>query len=304
MAEPLDWVRDGPGWPHHKHSHFICVGALRWHVQRFAPPAMQAAPLVLLIHGTGASAHSWRALAPLLAVRCEVLAVDLPGHGFTRTPLAQALSLPAMAAALAALLAAGGDRPALVIGHSAGAAIGAQMCLDDRIAPVALVALNGALLPLHGLAGRVFSPLARLLAAQPLVPRAFAWRAARPAVLRRLLAATGSRIDAEGQRLYGRLVADVGHAAGALRMMAAWDLQPLADALPRLQPPLHLLAGARDRTVAPAQSREVQRRVPGATLQILPRVGHLAHEEDAAAVWAALAPALVALPGPRAVAPD
>ncbi len=291
---PLDWAHDGPRWPHHAHSHFIDVGPLRWHVQRFSArsPSGRDAPLALLLHGTGASAHSWRALVPLLAERFDLLVPDLPGHAFTRTPPTQALSLPGMAEAVAALLDAQQLRPALVIGHSAGAAIGAQLCLDGRTQPAALVSINGALLPLHGLAGRVFSPLARLLAAQPAVPLWFAKRAAHPAVLQRLLDSTGSKLDAEGQRLYGRLVTDAEHAAGALRMMASWDLQPLAAALPRLQTPLHLLAGTRDLTVPPAHSERVQRRVPGAELHALSGLGHLAHEEDAARVMAGMLAAL------------
>jgi magnesium chelatase accessory protein len=292
MPEALDWARDGPAWPHHEASRFVKLGALRWHLQRLAPRSGSSAPQVLLIHGTGASCHSWRLLAPLLAERFEVIAPDLPGHAFTITPSRQALSLPAMARALAALLGAEQVRPDLVIGHSAGAAIAAQLCLDGHVAPQALLAINGAMLPLHGVAGQVFSPLARLLAANPLVPRLFAWQASRPVVLASLLEGTGSRLDSEGARLYGRLVADPGHARGALRMMAAWDLRALALALPRLPLPLHLLAGERDRTLPHDHARRIQRSVPGATLRVLPGLGHLAHEEDARAVMAAIASAL------------
>lgn len=292
MAEPLDWAHDCLTWPHAQASRFVSVGALRWHVQRMGPGG---APQVVLIHGTGASSHSWRLLAPLLAARFDVLLFDLPGHAFTHTPTSQVLSLPGIADAVADLLAVLKVRPAAVIGHSAGAAVAGQLVLDRRIAPQAVVAVNGALLPLHGLAGRVFSPLARLLAANELVPRLFAWNASRQAVLRRLIAGTGSHLDAEGLRLYGRLVGDAGHAAGALRMMAAWDLQPLAVRLSQLSVPLHLVAGARDRTLPHDHSERVQRAVPGARLTVLEGLGHLAHEEDAARVLAAMAPALALL---------
>ena len=75
-------------------------------------------------------------------------------------------------------------------------------------------------------------------------------------------------------------------------MMASWDLQPLAEALPRLPVPLHLLHGLRDTTVAPAQSERVQCLVPGSTLVPLPALGHLAPEEDAAGVCQAMAAAV------------
>lgn len=292
MAEALDWAHDSLTWPHAQASRFVAVGDLRWHVQRLGPVG---APQLVLIHGTGSSSHSWRHLAPLLAARFEVLQFDLPGHAFTHTPAAHALSLPGIANAVADLLARLQVRPAALIGHSAGAAIAAQLVLDGRIAPQALVAVNGALLPLHGLAGRVFSPLARLFAANQVVPRLFAWNASRHSVVQRLIAGTGSQLDADGLRLYGRLVGDAGHAAGALRMMAAWDLQALAERLPQLAVPLHLVAGARDRTLPHDHSARVQRRVPGSRLTLLAGLGHLAHEEDAMAVLAALAPALTPL---------
>ncbi len=292
----LDWARDGATWPHHAASRFVAVGALTWHVQQLGP---KGAPQALMIHGTGASSHSWRSLTPLLAQRFDVIQVDLPGHAFTATPAAQSLSLSGMAQALGDLLDALQVRPALVVGHSAGAAIAVRMVLNQRMAPAALVAINGALLPLHGVAGRVFSPVAQLLARQSAVPHFFAWGASQSLVLQRLIDGTGSRLDAEGRSLYGRLVSDPGHVAGALRMMASWNLELLRRDLPRLSTPLHLLAGAGDQTLPHDHSRQVHRQVPGSTLCVLPGLGHLAHEEAAGTVVAAMEPALLLALGQR-----
>ena len=265
------------GWPNREASRFVTAGGLRWHVQ-----VMGAGPFLLLIHGTGAATHSWRALAPVLAQHFTVVAPDLPGHGFTELPAASRLSLPGMAQAVGALLAALAIRPDLAVGHSAGAAILLRMCLDRQITPRGVVSLNGALLPMEGLPGQFFLPLARLLTGVPLLPSLFAWRARDPATVAKLLDGTGSRLDPEGVRLYGRLMANSRHAAGALGMMANWDLRPLAAALPSLAVPLLLIAGARDRTIPPAQSTRVRAMVPGASLATQPG-GHLAHEEDPAA---------------------
>ncbi len=273
-AEAPDWETDGRDWPNRAASRFVTAGGLRFHVQ-----VMGAGPVLLLLHGTGAATHSWRALAPLLARDFTIVAPDLPGHGFTAAPFWPRMSLPGMAGAIAGLLDALGARPALVAGHSAGAAILAEMCLQGRIAPAGLVSLNGALLPLKGVAGQVFSPLARLFALNPLVPRVFAWHAADKAVVARLLRGTGSRIDAQGAEFYARLARRSGHAGAALMMMANWDLAPLAAALPRLAPRLLLIVGAADRSIPPADAREIARLVPGARVIVLPRLGHLAHEE-------------------------
>ena len=178
-------------------------------------------------------------------------------------------------------------QPMRNMGHSAGAAIAIRMTLDGLARPQRIAGINAALLPLGGLAGQWFSPAAKLMAAMPLVPRLFAWRAQSPAVLQRLLAGTGSTLDAEGQALYHRLVTDADHAAGALGMMANWDLPQLARDLPRLAVPLDLIVGDRDRTVPPADAREAMQRlapVARGVLTVLPGLGHLAHEEDAALV--------------------
>jgi magnesium chelatase accessory protein len=284
----MDWAQAAATWPHAAHSSFHEVpgprGPQRWHVQRLPGPG-PGAPLLLLVHGTGASTHSFRALMPLLAAEAEVLAVDLPGHGFSGPPAAQDWSLPGFAAQLQALLKALDVRPAVAIGHSAGAAVLVQAVLHAGLPVPALVALNGAFLPFGGLAAPLLSPLARLLYALPGVPGLFSQRAAEPAVVRRLIEGTGSHIDAEGLALYGRLMQDAGHTRAALAMMAHWELQALSQALPRLQVPLLLLAGERDRAVPPEQVRRVQQRCPQARLLWLPGLGHLAHEE---------APALVA----------
>ena len=287
MAEPAALP---PWWPQRAHSRFDTVGGLRWHVQHW-PGRDRRRPLVLLLHGTGSGAFSFRHLAPRLAGDFEVLAPDLPGHAFTQVPPTQALSLPAVAAALAQWLRQGGHQPALLVGHSAGAAVALQLVLDAAVRPRAVVAINGALLPLGGSVGRLFSPAARLLATNPLVPPMFAAWASLPGAARRLLDSTGSRIDAVGERCYAHLVTQAAHAGGALRLMASWALEPLEAALPHLDVPLWLLAASGDRTLPPAHARRVQALLPRARLVDLPGLGHLAHEEDAARVAALVAAA-------------
>lgn len=286
MPRGLDWQIDGADWPHRERSRFVEAAGLRWHVQHWPRPE---SPALLLLHGAGASTHSFRSLAPLLARQFEVAAIDLPGHGFSGPAPPGEASMHGMAAAVLTLLQALELGPAALVGHSAGAAVAARMAL--RLGPRApvLLGLNAALLPLRGLAGLVFSPAAKLLTFNPLVPHFFAWRAADRIVLDRLLASTGSQVDDEGRRLYGRLVANPGHVAGTLAMMALWDLPALAAELPRLRTPLHLLVGDRDGTIPPADAARVQALVPGCTRAVLPGLGHLAHEEEPQRVAALIA---------------
>jgi magnesium chelatase accessory protein len=209
-----------------------------------------------------------------------VVAVDLPGHGFTGCPPMTQLSLPGMATGLAALLGTLPASPDLVAGHSAGAAILVRMCIDGSMAPRRVVSLNGAILPLHGLAGSVFSPIAKLFASASLVPRIFARQVRGDrAVTERLLRNTGSRIDARGADLYRRLASRSGHVGAALGMMAHWDLDALEADLASLPTPLVLVVGTEDRTIRPTEAYKLSGRVPGAELIRQPGLGHLAHEE-------------------------
>ena len=277
MSSTLSWEREGRDWPHREASSFVRAGGLRWHVQR-----MGEGPVALLIHGTGASTHSWRGLMPLLAPHFSVVAIDLPGHAFTDTPPAAQLSLPGIASAVAALVEALALDVALVVGHSAGAAIGVRLVLDGALVPQALVSINGAFLPLAGWPGLIFPPVARLMAATPLAPQLFARRSWDRAAVEKLIGGTGSRLDAQGLELYATLVRDARHAAGALGMMARWDLRPLALDLTRLHTPLALIVGDNDKAVPPQDAQRVRALVPATTPCTSTRVaggGHLVHEE-------------------------
>jgi pimeloyl-ACP methyl ester carboxylesterase len=111
------------------------------------------------------------------------------------------------------------------------------------------------------------------------LPRAFALLAGSGPSVRRMLSATGSRIDPEGTRLYGILASNSVHVAGALNLMANWDLRPLMRDLPRLTTRLILVTGGNDRMVPPSEASRVRALVPGAELVPLRGLGHLAHEE-------------------------
>lgn len=273
-ADSLSWERDGLDWPNRDASRFIEAGGLTWHVQRMG----QGTPL-LLIHGTGASTHSWRDLAPLLAQRFDVVAFDLPGHGFTSYPSADQLTLPGMASAAGKLIEKLAFVPALMVGHSAGAAIASRMSLDGLATSKLIVSLNGALLPFSGLARHVFPPLARLLYTNRIAPRLMAWRARDLDTVSRLLEGTGSRIDEKGITFYQRLFRTPAHVAATLSMMARWDLVALERDLPRLNAHLALVVGALDRAIPAEEGLKAARLVPKSSSHFLRNAGHLAHEE-------------------------
>ncbi|EGV28101.1 magnesium chelatase accessory protein [Thiorhodococcus drewsii AZ1] len=275
MDDRLDWEKDGRDWPNRECSRFVSAGGLRWHVQQ-----MGQGPVLLMLHGTGASTHSWRDFAPELAEHFTLIAPDMPGHGFTDSPAYDRMSLPGMAGFVGALMRELGVTPDLVLGHSAGAAILIQARLDGWIAPRAIISLNGALLPWRGVPGRIFSPAAKLFARNALASHYFAWRAKDRRMIQRLVDSTGSKLDPLGVDFYQSLIRSPAHVRASLSMMANWDLGLMEEGLPRLETPLFLVVGEEDSTVSPREARRVRRSFqPAAEIVALPGLGHLAHEE-------------------------
>lgn len=270
---------DGRDWPNREVSRFVTAAGMNWHVQ-----IIGSGPPALLAHGTGASTHSWRRLVPLLKQHFTLIMPDLPGHGFTQTPPSEALTLPGMAAALGALMEALSIRPMIGIGHSAGAAVLIRMALDGKIAPGPIISINGALRPFQGVAGPLFSSLAKLLFLNPLMPRIFAWRAKDRLTIERLLRGTGSTPDAEDIEFYARLFQSPAHCAAALGMMARWDLNTFERDLTKLVTRLVLIAGANDKAIPPTDAGRVKAIVQNAQVFEVPGVGHLAHEERPGAI--------------------
>jgi len=114
----------------------------------------------------------------------------------------------------------------------------------------------------------------------PFLPRLFSWGAGGRASVQRLIRDTGSKLDDKGVELYERLLRSPAHIAGALRMMANWDLEALARDLPRLRTPLILVAGGEDRAISSDDAFRIRDRVPAARVEYLRGLGHLAHEEQ------------------------
>ncbi len=274
-----DWEGDGHDWPNRAFSRFIACDSTHWHVQIAGP---ENAPVCLLIHGTGAATHSWRDVMPLLAPHYRVFAIDLPGHGFTRVNFSRKVTLPGMAASLGLLLDTLDAKPDLIVGHSAGAAIGAQLLLE-RGWSAPLIGFAPALMPFPGLAARLFPQLARMLFTNPFVSVIFSRIAASPGETARFLKrATGSVISADSARYYERLFSKSGHCDGAIRMMANWRLEPLRDRLGQLASPVLLIHPANDSAIPASAVRDAAALIPGCELHELHNLGHLAHEEDPA----------------------
>ena len=102
-------------------------------------------PLLVLVHGTPGSASAWSDYLLQPPVGLEVIALDRPGFGQSGPPGA-VTTLAGQAAAVAALLPQDG-RPVVLLGHSLGGPIVAQVAVDHPDRVTALVLLSASLDP-------------------------------------------------------------------------------------------------------------------------------------------------------------
>lgn len=279
----MNWERCKGVWPNADLSRFPRIGGHRWHMQEAGH-----GPCVLLLHGAGASTHSWRDVLPDLSRDHRVVAIDLPGQGFTRIADPGRCGLAEMAADIAALLAAEGIAPDVIVGHSAGAAIALRLAVDLPRPPEAVVSFNGALGNFHRPSSDVLSRLTMMAARTPLPAVGFSWIASSHAVVRLLISGTGSHLDWRGVDYYRRLLSDRRHVAATVAMMTRWDVAPLMADLPRVRSRVLFLVGDADLAVPPEASRAAARRVAGGRVEVFAGLGHLLHEERPAAAAAAI----------------
>ena len=283
LYPPLQAADLGADWPHMECSRFVQTPGVRWHVQMAG-----SGPVLLLLHGAGASTHTWRDLLPKLSADFTVVCPDLPGHALSHIAPGFRPGLREMAGALDDLLSALNLQPQVVVGHSAGGAVAAQWVLERQSQTPAgnpiLIGLNPAWLPIPGMASWMFPAAAKVLALNPLSALWIARHGRRPGVVKKLVDETGSRLDAQGVDYYARLIRQPAHVRGVLAMMAAWDMGALGRRMGELRGPVFMHLGGRDTTVPTSWSGRTYAAVAQARGITVPELGHLAHEEAPARV--------------------
>jgi pimeloyl-ACP methyl ester carboxylesterase len=224
------------------------------------------APVLLLLHGLGATGEVWNGWAPLLARRWpgRWVAPDLPGHGGSR-PLPE-YTFDGLAAAVAGLVDP--DVPHVVLGHSLGGVVGLVLAADI-------------MLPVRGVVGlgiKVAWSGPDLDRAQAMATRPATWYASREEAAARFLRVSG---------LAGLIAPDDPAVSSGLREQdgrwrLALDPGAFAVGAPDMErllahsaAPVTLARGELD----PMNSDE-QLAVLGARTVTLPGLGHNAHVED------------------------
>lgn len=116
-----------------KGEQFATVNGLQVHIatEDYSGPGKANVPLFILLHGFGASTHSWRFVMKSLSTQGDVLAYDRPAFGYTERPTSWSGTNPygfeGNFELITALIAKYGKGQEIILaGHSAGGQIAAE----------------------------------------------------------------------------------------------------------------------------------------------------------------------------------
>ncbi len=215
---------------------------------------LEAAHTLLLIHGAGGSHLDWPASLRRLP-DARVYALDLPGHGRSAPPARD--SIAGYSAWTAEWMRALALPPAVLVGHSMGAAIALELALQEPGLVRALVLIGaGARLPVSPL-------ILEELQQSPgeIIPRIIGW-------------AYGWDFPEEGKALARRRLEQVPPAVLYRDFLACSRFNRRAE-LKDIQPPALILAGSEDRMVPLALSEELYHGLPRARMVTFAGAGHM-----------------------------
>ncbi len=232
---------------------------------------------VVLLHGFGASAYSWRHVTAALAGEYELIAVDLNGFGYTeRSRSYDAYTVAGQLALVLGVMDGLGLDSAHIAGHSYGGALATHLAWrhPERVRSLILVDSAGAAYP--------WERRQRSAANRPLTYLFVRTRAIRrSAVVSGLEGsfADDSQISDDLVDAYHERVRIEG-VSRAFRGLTMPTREPreLPD-LALLDLPVLLVWGAKDELTVPEDGREASEILPRAEFHLLDGVGHIPPEE-------------------------
>ena len=278
-------------------SDFIEVNGQVVHVRDVGP--RQDPTPVVLIHGTGASLHTWEGWAQALQGRRRVITFDLPGFGLTG-PFAGRYAPDdyhgdTYARFVLDLLDALKVPRAVLGGNSLGGEVAWRVAAlaPARVDRLVLVDASGPDFEPESV------PLAFLVARVPVLNRL-----GEHLLPRVLVAASVANVYGDPKRLnadlvdrYFELTLREGNRRALGLRLQQFVRGEHAERIRSIRQPTLILWGGRDRLIPPAVGRAFEQAIPGSRLIVFDKLGHVPHEEDPAATVEAVQ-AFLELPSP------
>lgn len=250
------------------------------YIERETEGACVGAP-ILMLHGIVAGGDCFRRLGDELPDERRVVALDLPGGGYSDRPLDIDVSFRSVAEIVAEAMTLLRMERTVIVGHSYGGAITLELAAwrPELLDAMILIA------PAHPFSTRE-DPLVRFYLSR--VGRWFARTL--PRVPRRLMLETFRRMPGDRRNVsyeqiepYVHALRHPGTIAYVLRLLRSWksDMDQLGNTLRgrRTEVPAFLLWGELDPVVPPATGMELMQHLGPSEQMTLPGVGHLPNDE-------------------------
>jgi pyruvate dehydrogenase E2 component (dihydrolipoamide acetyltransferase) len=256
-----------------------------------AGPA-DAADTIVFIHGLGGSQSTWASVLGDFAETYRIVAVDLPGHGGSDKPEADAAdyTIAGLAAAIGEVIEQRDLAPAVLVGHSLGGAAALQLTLDRPKLVRALALVNSA-----GLGSEISGDLLDRIEAEP--SREEARR-----LLELFFANQRFVLDRGVDDMYASRVAPGADQAIKAIAAEAFDRSGqkvvFVDRLGEIEVPILLVWGELDRVVPARHAVAAMQANPVSWLEVFEGVGHVPQVEAAPAFIAVVNRWIGALPRP------
>lgn len=250
-------------------------------------------PRIVLVHGLGGSHLNWVLLAPLLARRARVTAVDLAGHGLTN-PEGRQTTVQANTRLLGRFLREVVGEPAVLVGNSMGGLISLFQTAYDPELVSGLVLVDPALPMVLGTRpdptmlstfflysvpglGERFLARSRAVPARRQVDRLLELVCADPSGIPEELKLASEHLIGERAKVDGLDAAFLAAARSVVFTTSRRGAYYAAMAAVRV--PVFLMSGDRDRLVNVAAARAVARRFPHWRYDEYANVGHVPQME-------------------------
>ena len=277
-------------------SQFADVNGLRVHYKMGGG----GRPVLVLLHGFGASLFSWREVMAPLARLGTVIAFDRPAFGLSERPMpgewksVNPYRPEAQADLTVALLDELGVEKAVLVGNSAGGTIALLTALRYPERVQALVLVDAAVYangPPTWIRPLLYLPQIRRLG--PLLVRSIQTRG--EAILS-MAWHDPSKITPEIVAGYKIPLQAENWDRALWELTLASQVVPLGAELDKIRMPALVITGDDDRIVPAEQSVRLAHQLPNAKLVVIPACGHLPQEECPEAFLPAVADFLTRLP--------
>ena len=259
-------------------SQFIEINGLDVHVKTIG----QGEPVLVLLHGFGASLYSWQAVMQPLSQHGMVIAFDRPAFGLTERPLtwegANPYSPESQVALVTGLLDHFGVQQAILVGNSAGGTVAMQVALAQPGRVSALILVDPAVYTGGG-APALTRPLLATPQMRHLGPLIVRQIQSRGPELIELAWHDPSLIQPETIELYKKPLQVENWDKALWEFTLASRSSGLAERLAEFTLPVLVITGDDDRIVPTADSIRLAGELPGAELVVIPQTGHVPHEE-------------------------